>query len=436
MSLETRLNEAEAERVALEGKVPELEAKVQAAKDAYANEENPPAPGSSEFEESKQAVAELGITKTQISDLKEKEAHLVALMASSGNLLSEARAEKHLSRGASDGDGWDTRALLADEGIQAAMANAAQSTGRVGPVELGYAMSLADVARNAAANAAAGPMAADVGATGLMRQGENLGVLPQVRRRLTLLDLIAQGTATKGNSLDYIEEHGSFDTAAAQVEGELKAEADLEFEDKNDPFATIAHWKKVQKQTLEDAPYIQSILDNRLRYGVFRSVETQIINGNGSAPNLRGIRNRSGIGATTWSGGDIQADKVLDGITAVILAEGDPTGIALYPTAWASMLKKKATGGDEQYISGGPFSPTPLSLWGYPIVPNTGLAADEALVGDWQMGAQLFWRTGIRVLMSDSDGDDFRRNRITLLAELRCGLAVYRPAWFNLVELA
>lgn len=433
-SLDTQLSEKQAERTQLEAALPALKKTIDEAKEAHADAENAPKAGTPEFEATKEALAEHGIAKTKINKLREEEAQLVALLHTTGDVVQKDRAAAHLSRDASGG-GWNAEALLADEGIRAAMGRIASSTGKFGQVELGYAMDQAGVVRHGAEIAGNGAMAVDVAATILMRQGENLGVQGQVRRPLTILDLIAKGTATSGNSLDYIKEMGSFDGAREQVEAELKAEAELTFEDVNEPFCTIANWKKVQKQTLEDAPYIQSVLDSRLRYGVFRRLEKQIVSGDGAAPNLRGIRTRPGVGVTAWAGGNVQADKVLDGITSVLLAEGNPNGIVLFPTAWASMLKTKATG-DGQYISGGPFSPTPLSLWGYPVVPNTGVTSNEALVGDFQEGAQLFYRSGIRLLMSDSDSDDFRRNRVTFLAELRAGLAVYREAWFNLVALA
>jgi hypothetical protein len=43
---------------------------------------------------------------------------------------------------------------------------------------------------------------------------------------------------------------------------------------------------------------------------------------------------------------------------------------------------------------------------------------------------QLFIREGVDVLLSDADQDDFIRNRVTLLAEMRAALAVFRPSAF------
>jgi hypothetical protein len=53
-----------------------------------------------------------------------------------------------------------------------------------------------------------------------------------------------------------------------------------------------------------------------------------------------------------------------------------------------------------------------------------------ALVGDTRLGRRILVRSGISVVVSVSDQDDFVRKRATLLREGRFGLTVYQPtAW-------
>ena len=68
-------------------------------------------------------------------------------------------------------------------------------------------------------------------------------------------------------------------------------------------------------------------------------------------------------------------------------------------------------------------------------MPSVAVAQGAPLVGDFQIGAQLFIREGVNVLLSDSDQDDFIKNKVTLLAEMRAALAVFRPAAFCTVDL-
>ena len=64
------------------------------------------------------------------------------------------------------------------------------------------------------------------------------------------------------------------------------------------------------------------------------------------------------------------------------------------------------------------------------------MAAGGALVGDFANGCTLFVREGANVRLSDSDQDDFVRNRATLLGEGRFALAVWSPASFVTVDLS
>jgi hypothetical protein len=41
----------------------------------------------------------------------------------------------------------------------------------------------------------------------------------------------------------------------------------------------------------------------------------------------------------------------------------------------------------------------------------------------------------VNVLLSDSDQDDFIKNRVTMLAEMRAALPVFRPAAFATAAL-
>ncbi len=69
-------------------------------------------------------------------------------------------------------------------------------------------------------------------------------------------------------------------------------------------------------------------------------------------------------------------------------------------------------------------------------IVTTAIPAGRALVGDWGRGATLLIREGVHVLVIDSDQDDFVRNRVTLLGEMRAALPVWQPSLFVDVDLA
>ena len=64
----------------------------------------------------------------------------------------------------------------------------------------------------------------------------------------------------------------------------------------------------------------------------------------------------------------------------------------------------------------------------------SAIAAKTVLVGASQ-AAQVFRKGGVRVDVANQHEDDFTNNRITVLAEERLLLAVYRPAAFVKVTL-
>ena len=55
------------------------------------------------------------------------------------------------------------------------------------------------------------------------------------------------------------------------------------------------------------------------------------------------------------------------------------------------------------------------------------MAPDKFLTGAFDLAAQIFDRQNATVDMSTEDQDNFVKNKVTVRAEERLGLAVYRP---------
>ena len=82
------------------------------------------------------------------------------------------------------------------------------------------------------------------------------------------------------------------------------------------------------------------------------------------------------------------------------------------------------------YLIGNPQGTLSPTLWGIPIVTTQAIAQDKFLTGAFRLGAQIFDRWDARVEISTEDDQNFRKNLVTILAEERLGLAVYRPEAF------
>jgi len=255
------------------------------------------------------------------------------------------------------------------------------------------------------------------------------GIVTPPERRMTVRDLITPGRTTS-NLVEYVRETGFQNSAAIQTEGAEKAQSDIEFNLEQTPVVTIAHWVRASKQILDDAAMLQSYIDGRLRYGLRYAEELQLLKGSGVGINMNGIYTQ----ATSYSAPiSVTAETRIDRIRLMMLqaelAEFPATGIVLHPADWAAIeLTKEAT--TNAYIWANPRALAGPSLWGLPVVPTQAMTVDTALVGAFKLGAQVFDREDANVQVSTEDGDNFRKNMVTILAEERLALAVYRPEAF------
>jgi HK97 family phage major capsid protein len=259
------------------------------------------------------------------------------------------------------------------------------------------------------------------------------GIRPLLFKRLVIADLLASGT-TGSNAVTYMKETTFTNAAATVAEGASKPESTLVFDQVTDLVQKIAHWLPVTEEMLEDVAQIRSYIDARLRLGVQLAEEDQLLNGNGTPPNIRGILARAGLTAAQARGADTNADAIFKQITTIATTVFvQPDGIVLNPANWQTvMLAKDANG---QYYGPGPFAAPQMSnrLWGLPTVPTPTIASGTALVGDFGGSAQVFRKDGIRVEASNSHNDYFIKNLVAIRAEERLALAVYREAAFGTV---
>ncbi|MFZ5674290.1 MAG: phage major capsid protein [Pseudomonadota bacterium] len=253
------------------------------------------------------------------------------------------------------------------------------------------------------------------------------GILPLPQRRLTVRDLISPGRMD-GNTLEYVKETGFTNSAAPVAEAAAKPESDLKFDLVTTSAKVIAHWMKASRQVLSDISQLRSIIDQRLLYGLAYVEENQLLNGDGTGQNLLGIIPQ----ATAYSAQfvvDMEGpiDMIRLAMLQAALAEYPATGTVMHPTDWARVELTKDSQG--RYIIGNPQGTTGPTLWGLPVVATQAITVDKFLVGAFKLGAQLFDRWDARV-EAGYVNDDFIKNLVTVLAEERLALAVYRPEAF------
>jgi HK97 family phage major capsid protein len=269
------------------------------------------------------------------------------------------------------------------------------------------------------------------GSAGDLVVPQRADLVDAVERRMTVRDLLTPGRTTS-SSIQYAKETAFTNSAATHTEtgGTAKPQSEIRFDIATASVTTIAHWVLATRQILDDAPMLQSYIDGRLRYGLRYAEEAQLLNGDGTGTNLNGIYTQAT--ASTANLAIIASPTKLDVLRVAMLqaslAELPATGIVIHPTDWMGSETTKDSAGN--YIIGDPAATIQPRIWGLPVVATQAMTVDKFLVGAFKLGAQIFDRQDARVEISTEDDQNFRKNLVTILAEERLALAVYRPAAF------
>lgn len=259
------------------------------------------------------------------------------------------------------------------------------------------------------------------------------------RMRLFVRDLIPV-QQTNLQSVPYIRELNAAtnETGATTVsEASAKPEVTVQFESADAPVRKIAAWIQVTEEAYADAPTLQGYVNTRLGYMLMVEEEDQILNGNGTAPNMRGILATTGIQTQAAVADDLAATI---GLAAAKIenVDGFMDGTAINPiTYWTGVVERHSSQMDGGVSDSGlPFRDIPATIWGGPVVRTRSLAANKAVVGNWSIGSTIFERMGTTIKSTDSHASLFTSNTLVVLAEKRTALAVHRPDFFVDTTLA
>lgn len=243
-------------------------------------------------------------------------------------------------------------------------------------------------------------------------------------------DLMLQGTMDRGIA-EYYEETTVTNNAATVAEGNSKPESALAWTLRTDTARKIATWIPATKESLDDVSWLESQIRGRLAYMVRRKEEDQLLNGDGNAPNVLGLLNRSGL-QTQAKGADPTPDTVYKAMQKVRGANGsgfaEPTAFIVHPNDWTDIKLLRTA--DGMYIWGNPSDEGPDRIWSMPIRQTTAITEGTGLVGAFRPYAEVMRREGITITLSTEHSTYFIENKVALLAEERLALAVYRPSAF------
>lgn len=266
-----------------------------------------------------------------------------------------------------------------------------------------------------------------VGSDAIVAPDRQMGIVSGPNRILRVADVMPVGTTTS-NAIEYTREDVFTSNAAETAEAALKPESDITFTLESVPVATIAHWIKISKQVMADAPALASYIDSRMRYGVELREDKQLLNGDGLGSNISGLLKTGNHTVYTPSVGDSPIESIRKAITLVEQADYAPTAVMMNPADCQAIDLEKAAVDGHFLASANPRSAQTKEIWGLPIVVTNTIPAGTFALGAWNMATQVWRRQGTVVDLSEYDGDNMQKNLVTLRAEKRLALATYRPA--------
>lgn len=391
--------------------------------------------GSDEFKAAQEAVRVHGEIADSIGDLQVTERGLLEMLGSDAGMPAADRRN-----GPQDGiaarQPFDVEAMLAGDDYRRFLeSGAANSKAKFGSVIIGQ---LGDAKATAGfLNRTGGPFRSEVTGDNMVgaTASDRRGIIQPNLRPLRLLDLFAIGT-TEASVVEYVQVLTVPEAAAETAPGSLKPEASFTTQDAEAPARTIAVWIKARRQALADVGSLTAMLNTLLTHDVRKRLEDQIVAGDGIGQNILGLLNVDGVGEPDPVDGDNTADAILRAVTVIHLSDGDPNFVGAHPLTWQELLLMRENQAERTgaYLYGSPSSQPSPTIWGLNLVNTRAVDSDAPLVGDTNAATPLV-REGLTVRVSDSDQDDFVKNRVTLLVEIRVAFPIWRPTSFAIAPV-
>lgn len=245
-----------------------------------------------------------------------------------------------------------------------------------------------------------------------------------------IIDAFPQ-TTTRQSTVLYMEETVFVNNAAEVAEGGAFPEVQLKVEEKSSEVRKIPAFLPVTEETFEDEDRARQYVENRLPFMLRQRIDLQLLVGNGTAPNLRGMENVSGI-QTQALGSDPIPDAIYKAMRK-IRDDGfaEPSHCFIQPSKWEGVRLMRTA--DGVYIWGHPSMPGPNTIWGVPVVETTACTSTKADIGDFTNHSEVAVRRGIDVQVSNSHGTYFAEGVLALRADVRLAVIFYRPKAFATV---
>ncbi len=245
-----------------------------------------------------------------------------------------------------------------------------------------------------------------------------------------IIDIFPQ-TTTSMSTVLYMEETVFVNNAAEVAEAGAYPEMQLKVEEKSSEVRKIAAFLPITEETFADESRARAYVENRLPFMLRQRVDLQLLQGNGTSPNLRGLENVSGI-QTQALGADALTDAVYKGLRKTRdTGFAEPSHVLIQPAKWEGVRLMRTA--DGLYIWGHPSMVGPATIWGVPVMETTAVSLTKAVLGDFTNHSEVSTRRGIDMQISNSHGTFFAEGVLAVRVDIRLAVIFYRPLAFCVV---
>jgi HK97 family phage major capsid protein len=262
------------------------------------------------------------------------------------------------------------------------------------------------------------------------------GIVTIPDRPISLASVIPSERLQGTNQFSYLQETVRTHAAAEVAAGTTKPVSTYTVAKVDDTVRTIATISEpVNRFDLDDAPLLDQYIQGSLSQAVLLRLDGQILNGNGTPPNLKGMVNATGKQTQVFSTSILQtARKAMSLLYALEIYTG--MVFVMSPAHWeACELTQLSTGGYalQNNPQGAPVDLANRRLWGCPVVVTSALSGTNAVLF-CPAYTHLWERETVQIdfseapIGSQAGVPGFSTNEITFRAEMRVGFGVTKGA--------
>ena len=258
-------------------------------------------------------------------------------------------------------------------------------------------------------------------------------VVPQFKfdpsRKVHVREFLPIGT-TDAQTIRFPKESAFEDNSAATAQGSALTKSDFEITATSVNVEKIGTFMTLTDEMLQDTPQLTSYLSARVPEKVLSEEDDQILNGNGSAPNLNGLFTDGAVFSDTAAGiGTVtnanEYDVLVVALAQLAASNYQASAIMLNPADMHKIALLKSS--QNEYLRQQLYSGLQPQIMGVNIIQNTAVTAGNFILGDFNQATQLWVRENLSIEFAREHASNFTSNLVTVRVQERVALTNYQP---------